>query len=126
MFLLAPGGAWGLKAGGGQISVTSLFQDPWGQVTFDANLSRGFLCGQAAHTHRQVVRAPAGSLLRAIFFCFALIFSILAIEDKQRKPFSSPPVKTPLPFCQFLCLPFPLILRQGKRWPESGCQVPCH
>lgn len=54
----------------------------------------------------------------ATFLCFALIFSILAIEDTQRRPFSSPAVKTFLPFC----LALPLSLRQRK----NCLDVPSH
>lgn len=72
MFLLAPSGAGGLGAAGGQIGVMSLSQDHWGQVAFDANPSRSFLCGQEARANRQGVRTPAGSLQSGNFLllCF--------------------------------------------------------
>ena len=97
----------------------SLFQDHWGGRS---PLTQTLL--SASSVARQLMlTAKASGLLRAhcraaIFFCFALIFSILAIEDKPRKPFSSPPVKTPLPFCQFLCLPFPPDPKVGQEMPR--------
>ena len=113
--MLAPGEG----AGGRGLGLLSLFQAP-GQVTFRSSPGAQGPVAPSSQGRLLALTARWAGLLwvhfrAAIFFCFALIFSILAIEDKQRKPFSSPAVKTPLPFCWFPCLPFPLNPRQRKR-----------
>lgn len=109
----------GEGAGGRGLGLLSLFQAP-GQVTCRSSPGAQGPAVPSSQGRLLVLTARWAGLLQvrfraATFFCFALIFCILAIEDKQRKPFSSPAVKTPLPFCWFPCLPFPLNPRQRKR-----------
>lgn len=93
------------------------------QLTFDACPSHSFLSGQPAGANPRSSGFLCACCRVTIFFCFALLFSILAIEDKQTKPLRTPSVKAPLPFCWFLCLPFSLNPRRRKKCPNFYSQV---
>lgn len=95
----------------------SLFQDHRGQAVSPMPFTTAPRCCSpvvASSRSGPSRQDSCGLLQREQQFSFALIFSIPAIEDKQRKPLPPRRVQTPLPFCWFPCMPFSLDPGRGK------------